>query len=96
MWVDRVFLTTATDGGASCRVLALDRKSGKSLWNKEVFQQVLRRKEGRNSYATPTPATDAERIYACFGDGSFAALNFAGEVVWTNRDDKFYGQHGLL
>ncbi len=31
----------------------------------------------------------------CFGDGSFAALNFAGEIVWTNRDYKFYGQHGL-
>ncbi len=95
VWADRVFLTTATDGGASCRVLALDRKSGKILWDKEVFQQVPRRKEGRNSYATPTPATDGERIYACFGDGSFAALNFAGEVVWTNRDYKFYGQHGL-
>ena len=34
-------------------------------------------------------------MYACFGDGSFAALSFAGEVVWTNRDYKFYGQHGL-
>jgi outer membrane protein assembly factor BamB len=95
VWANRVFLTTATDGGASCRVLALDRKFGKILWDKEVFQQVPRRKEGRNSYATPTPATDGERVYACFGDGSFAALNFAGEVVWTNRDYKFYGQHGL-
>jgi len=95
VWGERVFVTTATENGASCRVLALDRKSGKILWDKEVFQQVPRRKEGRNSYATPTPATDGERVYACFGDGSFAALNFAGEVVWTNRDYKFYGQHGL-
>jgi len=95
VWGERVFVTTATENGASCRVLALDRKSGKILWDKEVFQQVPRRKEGRNSYATPTPATDGERVYACFGDGSFATLNFAGEVVWTNRDYKFYGQHGL-
>jgi len=95
VWGDRVFVTTATEDGASCRVLALDRKSGKILWDKEVFQQVPRRKEGRNSYATPTPATDGQRVYTCFGDGSFAALNFAGEVVWTNRDYKFYGQHGL-
>ena len=95
IWGERVFVTTATENGASCRVLALDRKSGKILWDKEVFQQVPRRKEGRNSYATPTPATDGQRVYACFGDGSFAALNFAGEVVWTNRDYKFYGQHGL-
>ncbi len=95
IWGGRVFVTTATDGGESCRVLSLDRKSGAILWNTEVFKQTPRRKEQRNSYATPTPATDGERVYACFGDGSFAALNFNGEVVWTNRDYKFYGQHGL-
>jgi len=95
VWGDRVFVTTATDGGESCRVLSLDRMSGQIRWNTEIFKQVPRRKEGRNTYATPTPATDGERVYACFGDGSFAALNFAGEVVWTNRDYPFYGQHGL-
>ena len=95
VWGERVFVTTATDGGESCRVLSLARKTGKILWNKEVFKHIPRRKEGRNTYATPTPATDGQRIYACFGDGSFAALNFAGDVVWTNRDFKFYGQHGL-
>lgn len=95
VWGDRVFVTTATDAGESCRVLSLDRQTGKILWNKEVFKQVPRRKEGRNTYATPTPATDGARLYACFGDGSFAALDFAGEIVWTNRNYKFYGQHGL-
>jgi outer membrane protein assembly factor BamB len=76
-------------------MLSLDRKTGSVLWNKEVFQQVLRRKEGRNTYATPTPATDGVRVYACFGDGSFAALSFAGEVVWMNRNYPFYSEHGL-
>ncbi len=95
VWGDHVFVTTATDGGESCRVLALDRTSGAVLWNQEVFRQVPRRKETRNTYATPTPATDGERVYACFSDGSFAALNFAGEVVWTNRAYPFYSQHGL-
>ncbi len=95
VWGDRGFVTTATDNGESCHIISLDRQSGKILWNREVFRQVPRRKEGRNTYATPTPATDGERVYACFGDGSFAALNLAGEVVWTNRDYRFYGQHGL-
>jgi outer membrane protein assembly factor BamB len=95
IWNDRVCLTTATDDGKSCRVLSFDRRTGKILWEKEVFTQVLRLKERRNSYATPTPATDGERVYACFGDGSFAALSFAGEVIWANRDYPFYGQHGL-
>ena len=95
VWANHVFVTTATDAGESCRVLAVDRKSGQILWDKEVFKQVPRRKEARNTYATPTPATDGKQVYACFGDGSFAALDFAGQVVWTNREHKFYGQHGL-
>ncbi len=95
VWGDRVFLTTATDSGESCRVLSLDRKTGRILWDKEVFKQVQRRKEARNTYATPTPATDGERVYASFGDGGFAAVDFSGETVWVNHDYKFYGQHGL-
>jgi outer membrane protein assembly factor BamB len=95
VWNNHVFITTALNGGESCHVLAIDRKSGKILWDKTVFKQLLRRKEGRNTFATPTPATDGKRVYACFGDGSFVALNFDGEVAWTNRDHKFYGQHGL-
>src|SRR5262245_36323507 len=55
VWGEHAFVTTATDSGETCRVLSLDRKSGRILWNREVFKQVLRRKEGRNSYATPTP-----------------------------------------
>ncbi len=94
-WGDRVFVTTATDAGESCRVVSIDARNGAVLWNTEVFRQLPRRKEARNSHATPTPATDGERVYACFGDGSFAALDFKGAVVWTNRDHKFYGQHGL-
>ena len=95
VWGDRVFVTTATEEGASCRVLALDRTTGKVLWDKEVFRQSPGHRNDRNSYATPTPCTDGERVYTVFGDGSFAALNFAGSVVWTNRDFPFYSEHGL-
>jgi outer membrane protein assembly factor BamB len=76
-------------------VISLDRRSGQVLWNRETFRQVPRHKQSRNTFATPTPATDGERVYACFGDGSFAALTFSGELVWTNRDYLFYGEHGL-
>ena len=95
VWGEKLFLTTATDQGQSCRILCLDTKTGEILFNKEIFRQLPRKKEQRNSYATPTPVTDGERVYACFGDGSFAALNFAGEILWTNRGYPFYSQHGL-
>jgi len=92
---DRVFVTTATEGGASCRVICLDRTTGKIHWDKEVFQQSPGHKAPRNTYATPTPCTDGKRVYALFGDGSFVALDYEGKVVWTNRQQKFYGEHGL-
>jgi len=95
IWADRVFLTTATDKGESCRVVSLDSGTGKVLWDREVFRQKPRKKETRNSYATPSPVTDGERVYAVYSDGSFAAVNFDGSVVWTNRDHPFYSQHGL-
>jgi len=95
VWENRVFLTTATDEGQSCRVLALDAATGKTVWDREVFRQVTRKKETRNSYSTPTPVTDGKRVYAVFSDGGFASLDFAGNIAWTNRDYPFYSQHGL-
>ena len=91
---DHVFVTSTIDD-TSCRVICLDRRSGKILWNKEVFQQEPKRKEGKNSYATPTPVTDGKLVYAVFGDGSISALAYDGSIVWTNREFKFYSQHGL-
>ena len=92
---DRVFLTAAANEGRSCHVLCLDRRNGEILWDTEVFQQETRRKEKKNSFATPTPATDGKRVYAVFADGSFVALDYGGKVVWTNRDFRYYSQHGL-
>jgi len=93
---DRIFVTTATENGVHCLVLCLDRKTGAVLWNKHVFDQVPLRKEGRNSYATPTPATDGEIVFAVFGDGSVVALSAqSGDILWEHREVKFYSQHGL-
>lgn len=92
---DQVFLTAASEEGRRCQVLAFDRTSGRPLWTTAVFEQELRRKEGKNSYATPTPVTDGERVYAVFGGGGIAAVNVDGSIAWTNVEKKFYSQHGL-
>ncbi|HUQ68240.1 MAG TPA: PQQ-binding-like beta-propeller repeat protein, partial [Planctomycetaceae bacterium] len=69
VWNDRVYVTAATDNGEACHILALDRDTGGIVWDREVFRQELKRKENKNSFATPTPCTDGERIYAAFADG---------------------------
>jgi outer membrane protein assembly factor BamB len=95
VWGDRVFVTSATDGGTSCHVICFARGDGKAQWNTEVFKQTRENKQDKNSYATPTPVTDGQRVYAFFGGGGAAAVDFDGKVVWTNTDNKFYSQHGL-
>jgi outer membrane protein assembly factor BamB len=95
VWGDRIFLTAADDGGQSCRILCVDAASGRILWNREIFRQPALRKESRNSYATPTPLTDGKHVYAVFGGGGFAAVDFKGTVVWTNQENEFYSRHGM-
>jgi outer membrane protein assembly factor BamB len=95
VWGNHIFVTTATNNGVSCRVLCIDRQTGAIQWNNEVMEQKLDRKEERNTYATPTPATDGTNLFVCFGDGSFAALDIHGDTRWSNRDYPHYSQHGL-
>jgi len=97
VWENHIFLTTATEEGANCHVIALDRRTGKILWDKMVFtQQANLHRHDMNSYATPTPVTDGNTVFAVFGGGGFAALDFNGNVKWTNTTVlDFYSQHGL-
>jgi len=94
VWNDHIFLTTTTDGLKNCHVIALDRKTGTILWDKLVFTQDIRQRHPRNSGATPTPATDGKYVYAIFGGGGIAALDFDGNVVWIKDDLDFHSQHG--
>lgn len=95
VWNGKVFLTSVTENGSKCHVLCVDAAQGNILWNKQVLEQQPRRKENKNSYATPTPVTDGKQVYAVFGDGSVVALTMNGDVAWTNREVKFYSRHGL-
>ena len=92
---DRVFVTSTTDEGRYCHVICLDRRDGKILWNRRTFEQTPTKKRRENSFATSTPATDGQHVYAVFSNGRIVALDNAGRVVWTNHDVKFYGHHGL-
>jgi outer membrane protein assembly factor BamB len=95
VWGDRVFVTSATDDGRSCHVICINAADGKILWNREAFTQEVRRKEKKNSDATPTPVTDGKHVYAFFGSGTAVCVDFDGNVVWVNPEYPFYSQHGL-
>ena len=92
---DRVFVTTATDAGASYRLLCLDRLTGTILWNKQVLRQKPGHKQNFNSYASCTPATDGRKVYVLAFDGTLAAVSMEGNVIWSHREFGYYSEHGL-
>lgn len=65
------------------RVLALDAATGEVLWNTLAHEGLpYDNRHGAGSYASPTPATDGERVYAYFGTPGLFALDREGNVLW--------------
>jgi outer membrane protein assembly factor BamB len=92
---DRIWLTTATDEGKSLRALSIDRNSGAILQNVEIFRlKSPKLTNSKNSFASPTPVIDGERVYVHFGAYGTACLTQSGEIVWKTRLEYDNGQHG--
>jgi outer membrane protein assembly factor BamB len=65
-------------------VLALDGTSGEVLWRKVAYEgRVYDDRHKQSSYASPTPATDGERVYAYFGSQGVYAYDFEGALQWS-------------
>jgi outer membrane protein assembly factor BamB len=90
VWGDRVFISGGT--AAKREVLCYSATNGALLWQRAVENvpgspaKVAEVPED-TTYAASTPATDGRRVYAMFGNGDLAAINFDGSVAWT----KFLG-----
>jgi len=92
----KVWLTTAVEQrGISLRLLGFDAASGQPLVNVEVFNVVAMRGEinPKNSWASPTPIVDGDRIYVHFGADGTAAVRTDGTVLWKQRFE-YASQHG--
>ena len=93
----KVWLTVAVTGAAtnSLRLMAFDVASGREIVDKEVFS--IRRSpllNPKNSFASPTPIVEGNRVYVHFGNDGTAALTTTGDVVWTSTKYKVQLQHG--
>ncbi len=93
---DHLFITCYSGYGesdGSGDLLTLDRHllcfhsgTGAPLWRRtfpaplpeDAYQGFI----GEHGYASHTPATDGERVYAFFGKGGVVALDFEGNELW--------------
>ena len=98
VWGDRIFTVTALPDTQERLLLCLDRKSGSILWRQTVLTTPLEPKQGENSYASGTPATDGQRVYVTFLDGkemAAAAYDFSGQRLWLVHPASFGSPHGF-
>jgi outer membrane protein assembly factor BamB len=64
-------------------VLALDRGTGKTVWRKTARREVPHEgKHGTNSFASASPTTDGEHLYAFFGSRGLYCYDLQGNLKW--------------
>lgn len=94
VWDGKIILTAAKPTGKKVSgpgagevyqllVIAYDIETGKEVWNTQVAEGVPHEKGHRtSSYASGSPTTDGERVYAFFGSLGLFALDLDGKKIW--------------
>jgi outer membrane protein assembly factor BamB len=83
---DKEFLhpdSVGADHKHTFKVMALDRNSGKILWETVAWEGTpYDNRHRKSSYAASTPATDGKLVYAFFGTEGLYAYDFNGKLAW--------------
>jgi len=98
---ERVFVTTAVPvegepGVFDFRLLCLDRETGREAWSRSCVKAVPH--EGThetNGFASASPCTDGDRVYAHFGSRGLHCFSVAGEHLWSRDFGDMTVRHGF-
>jgi outer membrane protein assembly factor BamB len=90
---NHVFLSSADESNDTLHALALDRRSGKILWNHEIASTY--RRDSRSTFAAPSPVTDGRLVYFFYGNGELAAYSFDGKKAWRRNLQDVHGQFSI-
>lgn len=93
-----VFLSAVDEEEGELLAICVERDSGELRWVRPSGSgyrpggagSATRRHE-RSNYASPSAATDGERVVFLFGNGDLVAYDFAGERVWARNLQEDYG-----
>jgi outer membrane protein assembly factor BamB len=67
-------------------VLCLDLNSGRELWRQEARSGAPSNQlHVKNTYASETPVTDGERVYAYFGNEGLFCYDLEGSLLWSTH-----------
>jgi outer membrane protein assembly factor BamB len=91
IWKDHLFLNVAAEGKIA--LWAVERKTGKILWQKHLSDGD--RTQRKHNMSSPTPVTDGSWVWALTGTGILKAFDFQGNEKWALDIQKQYGEFGL-
>jgi len=94
IWGDTIFLTTSLDEGRQRMVFAIDRKSGKTLWEHVAWTGEPEKSHVMNGHASATCATNGKIVVAFFGRGGLHAYSLDGKHLWSRDLGTFDGPWG--
>ena len=89
----RIFLTAEEDENLVVR--RLDRKSGKTVWERSVRRSRTEFQHALNSGASATPVTDGENVYAFFGNFGLVSYDAKGKERWRQLLGPFSSLWGM-
>jgi len=96
LWGERLFLTCSASEAGGISVLCINAKEGTIIWKREFGLKPFTIHD-YNTFASATPAVDAERLYVVWNEPDhyvLTALDHAGKTVWQRDFGPFVSQHG--
>ncbi|MCC6233552.1 MAG: PQQ-binding-like beta-propeller repeat protein [Verrucomicrobiales bacterium] len=93
VWSNFVFVSQAVPKPSTRAVLALDRATGKVLWQTGALWEDPETTHEDNPFCAASPVTDGERVIAYFGSAGIYAIDYTGLILWRrdNIDDQKHG-----
>ena len=65
------------------KVFALDKRTGKILWERTAYEGLPKvKRHPKSTHADPTPATDGKHVIALFGSHGLYAYDLNGKLLW--------------
>ena len=96
VWGRRIFVTCGENGTAQRIVAGLDTATGRTLWQRAYASQPYSQ-NGDNSYASATPAADADGVIVNWTTPDaivLLALDNDGREIWKRDLGPYVGIHG--
>jgi outer membrane protein assembly factor BamB len=93
-----VFVTSCREDEGKRVLLCLDRREGKTKWERTVVTAKLEGKHRENSFSSATPATDGKHVYVAFLDVDMmlvACYDVDGKELWRVKPGPFKSVHGF-